>query len=264
MRFVDAHVHLSDPEYEPHIDWIIEEARKANVVALVSNSTNLRTSLDNIRLARKYPKTVYAALGIHPWNVRELRKNELEEIVKLTIKHKGLKSLVAVGEIGLDPKCAEDEKAKLMEKQYEVFCSMLQVSEKLSLPIIIHSRGTTQEIMDILSSYNTKKVLLHWFSNPVELLPQIIERGYYITEGPATIFSNQIQGIVRQVPLTNLLTETDGPVRFFKSPFKGGMTTPEAVPLIVDAIAKIKDEDHETVAEQLVANFENFFDLKLS
>jgi TatD DNase family protein len=263
MRFVDAHVHLSDPEYEPHVDEVVKEAKKANVIALVSNSINLKTSLENMRLAEKHRSTVYAALGIHPWNVKELSKNELEETVKLIMKHEGHESLVAVGEIGLDCKYAKGGTAELMQKQYEVLCKMLQVSEKLSLPAIVHSRGATQEIMDILSSYNIKKVLLHWFSSPIELLPKIVERGYFITEGPATLFSDHVQEIVRQIPLTNLLTETDGPVRFLKPPFKGEMTTPAAIPLVVEAIAKIRKTDHEKVAEQILENFETFFDLKL-
>jgi len=263
MRLVDAHVHLSDLEYKPHVDNIIKDAEKSKVVALVSNSMNLQTSLQNIELADKYPRVVYVALGIHPWNVKELAPKEVEQTADLILDQRQHKGTVAIGEIGLDYKYTKGKKKELLSMQYETFCTMLQLSEKLSLPAIIHSRGTTPEIMDILSSYNIKKVLLHWFSQPIGLLPRIVERGYYITEGPAIVDSSYIQEIVRQIPLTNLLSETDGPVRFFKPPFRGELTTPAFIPVVVQTIAKIKKEDYEVVADQIFQNFVNFFDVKM-
>jgi TatD DNase family protein len=261
MRFVDAHLHLSDSEYEACVDEVIEEAKNSNVVALVSNSMNLQTSLQSVKLAEKYPELVYAALGIHPWNVKELLPDELENTVNLILNYKQHARVVAIGEIGLDYQYLKGGKKELMSMQYEVFCKMLQLSEKLSLPAIIHSRGTTSEIVDMLSSYNIKKVLLHWFSHPIGLVPEIVDRGYYITEGPPTVYSSHIQDIVRRIPLTNLLTETDGPVRFFKPPFKGKMTTPAFIPLVVDAIAKVKGKESAEVADQIFQNFLTFFEI---
>ncbi|MDH5449004.1 MAG: TatD family hydrolase [Candidatus Bathyarchaeota archaeon] len=262
MRFVDAHVHLSDSEYEAYIDEIIKDAKRSNVVALVSNSMNLQTSLQSIKLAEKHPKVVYAALGIHPWNIKGLLPNELEHTTNLILNHKQHERVVAIGEIGLDYKYLKEGKQELLNMQYEVFCKMLQLSEKLSLPAIIHSRGTTSKIMDILSSYNIKKVLLHWFSNPMKLLPEIVERGYYITEGPLTVYSSHIRDIVRRIPLTHLLTETDGPVRYFEPPFKGEMTSPTFIPQVAGAIAEIKSKEKSEVAEQIFKNFESFFEIE--
>lgn len=259
MRFIDTHIHLSDPEYEPHVGKVIEEAKKSSVDALVSNSMNLQTSLQSIKLTEQHPKLVYAALGIHPWNVKELLSNELEETVSLILNHRHHKGVLAIGEIGLDYKYVKGERKELMARQYEVFCRMLELSEKLSMPVIIHSRGATLEIVNMLSSYHLGRVLLHWFSGPIELLPDIVERGYYISEGPPTVFSSHMRDIIRRVPLTQLLTETDGPVRYFKPPFKGKMTTPAFIPMVVEAIARIKEQEKMDVAEQVSKNFVNFF-----
>lgn len=260
MKFVDAHIHLSDPEYKNHVDKIIEDAEKSNVVGIVSNSVDLQTSFQSIKLAEKYPKLVYTAVGIHPWNVKELSPNELDNTISLALSHKQHGGLVAIGEIGLDYKYVKGK--ELMSMQYEVFCKMLQLSEKLSLPAIIHSRGTTPEIIDMLSSYKIEKILLHWFNKPTNLLSEIVDRGYYITEGPPTVYTSLIRDIVRQIPLTNLLTETDGPVRYSKAPFKGNMTTPVFIPQVVDAIAKIKAKEKTEVAEQIYQNFVAFFGIK--
>jgi TatD DNase family protein len=259
MKFVDAHVHLSDKEYAEDIDEIIAEAKDSNVVALVSNSMDYETSVGSLTLAERYPGMVFAALGIHPWNVKALADDDLQQMVQLISTQKQNKALVAIGEIGLDYKYT-----KIWDKQLMVFDSMLKLAENLDLPVIIHSRGTTAQIVEMLPSYKLRKVLLHWFSRPVSALTKAVERGYYITEGAPTAYSNGIRDVVRRTPLTNLLTETDGPVRFYKSPFKGKRTTPAFVPIVVEAIAEVKSMDVEDVAAQIIKNFEEFFGVKLS
>jgi len=259
MKFVDAHVHLSDKEYAGDIDEIIAEAKDSNVVALVSNSMDYETSVGSLRLAETYPRMVYAALGIHPWNVKALTEGDLQQMLELISTQKQNKALVAIGEIGLDYKYT-----KIWDKQLMVFDNMLKLAENLDLPVIIHSRGTTAQIVEMLPSYNLRKVLLHWFSRPVSALTKAMEYGYYITEGAPTAYSNGIRDVVRRTPLTNLLTETDGPVRFYKSPFKGKRTTPAFIPIVVKAIAEVKSMDVEDVAAQIIKNFEEFFGVKLN
>jgi TatD DNase family protein len=78
------------------------------------------------------------------------------------------------------------------------------------------------------------------------------------------LYSNGIREVVKKVPLTNLLSETDGPVRFFRPPFDGKRTTPAFIPTVVKAIAEIKKLDIENVAEQITENFEEFFIVKLN
>jgi TatD DNase family protein len=265
LKFVDAHVHLSDPEYEGMTVALVEDAEKSNVVALVSNSMNLQTSQLNLQLAEKHKGHVYAALGIHPWNVKDLAPKELDDTVQLILDHVKDPKTVAIGEVGLDPQYLEKakNKAELQELQHKVFHEMLKIAEKTSLPTIIHSRGATPQIVEMLPSYNVKKVLLHWFSKPLELLPEIASRGYYISEGPPAAYSKSTKEIIKQIPLENLLTETDGPVRYFGPPFNGKTTTPAFIPKIVGAIAKIKGIKKDEVAVQIYKNFTGFFKIKV-
>jgi TatD DNase family protein len=261
---VDAHVHLADPEYKGMIAKLIKDATQSNVVALVANSMNLKTSQLTLKLAEKYKNRVYAALGIHPWNVKELAPNELENTIKLILDYAKDERTIAIGEIGLDPQYLEKAKNKteLQETQHKVFHEMLNLAEKTSLPAIIHSRGATPQIVDMLPSYNVKRVLLHWFSRPLELLPEIVNRGYYITEGPPAAYSKATKEIIKQIPLTNLLTETDGPVSYFGPPFKGKTTTPAFIPTVVESIAEIKNIKKPEVAHQIYQNFTTFFNIK--
>lgn len=259
MKFVDAHIHLSDPEYVGHTETIISDAKTSGVAALVSNASDYQTSLDSLNLAGQYPELVYVALGIHPWNVNVLRENELENTIKLISENRQNKSVVAIGEIGLDCKYEAS-----WEQQLMVFDKMLRLAEKLNLPVIVHSRGTAEFIVETLPSYNLKHVLLHWFSHPLSALYEAIDHDYFITEGPPVVYSNGIREVVTKVPMTHFLTETDGPVLFRKSPFNSQMTKPSFVSTVVSAVAEIKKMKPEEVAEQIIKNFENFFSLKIN
>lgn len=257
MRFVDAHIHLSDPEYDGKIHEIIENARQVGVVVLVSNSMNLETSRLSLRLAERYTGLVYAALGIHPWNVNRLAADELEQTVDFILRNGANdEKVVAIGEVGLDPQYTKRKERR--ELQAKVFSDMLRLAEKLTLPVIVHSRWSGPKIVEILSSYDLNAVLWHWFSGPVDMLPKIVERGDYVSEGPSAVISSRIQEIVRLVPLENLLTETDGPVRFY-GPFKDRLTSPVFIPEVVKAVAETKEIKESDVAEQIFRNFVNLF-----
>ena len=259
MKLVDTHIHLSDPEYAKCTDELMAEAKSSNVVALVSNSMDLETSIGSLKLAEKYPDQVYPALGIHPWNVNMLKENELEETLKLISEQSQKNAIAAIGEIGLDYKYET-----IWEKQLMVFDRMLRLAERLNIPAIIHSRGTTAQIVDMLPSYKLEHVLLHWFSHPMSALYKAVDHGYFITEGPPVVYSNGIRHVVKKVPLTNLLTETDGPVTYYKLPFNGKLTRPAFIRNVVEAVAEVKNMAFVDVADQIAKNFENFFNIKLN
>lgn len=259
MKLVDAHVHLSNAEYTKYTAELMTNAKIFNVAALVSNSVDFETSIGSLKLAEEYPTTVYPALGIHPWNVNALRENELEKTLDLISEKHQKNAVTAIGEIGLDWKYEA-----IQEEQLMVFDKMLRLAEKLGLPVIIHSRGTTAQIVDLLPSYNLKRVLLHWFSHPIEALDKAIDYGYYISEGPPVAYSNGIRQVVKRVPLTNFLTETDGPVIYRRNPYNGQMTNPSFIKTIVENVAEIKKMGVLDVADQIASNFEGFFNIELN
>jgi TatD DNase family protein len=257
MKLIDAHVHLSDAEYSGHIDELIADAKHAGVTALVTNSMDLKTCQNDIKLSKQYPNLVYPALGIHPWNVNVLKENELQETIDFIQNNRGV--VKAIGEIGLDYKYET-----IWEQQTIVFDKMLHLAETLELPVIIHSRGTTDKIVEMLPSYNLKRVLLHWFSHPISALDRALDNGYFITEGPPATYSNGIREVVEKTPITNLLTETDGPVTYWKQPFNGQLTKPSYIRNVVSAMAEIKNMQTEKLADQIIKNFEEFFNIKVN
>jgi TatD DNase family protein len=257
MKLIDAHVHLSDAEYDGHIDELIADAKSAGVAALITNSMDLATCQNDVKLAQTYPGLVYPALGIHPWNVNVLKDDEIQETIDFIQKQRSI--VKAIGEIGLDYKYET-----IWEKQTMVFDKMLHLAESLELPVIIHSRGTTDKIVEMLPSYKLKRVLLHWFSHPMSALAKAIDNGYFITEGPPVTYSNGIREVVEKTPITNLLTETDGPVTYWKQPFNGQLTKPSYIRNVINAVAEIKKMQTEEVADQIIKNFEAFFNIKIN
>jgi TatD DNase family protein len=256
MRLIDAHVHLSDAEYTGHIDELIADAKSGGIVALMTNAMDLKSCQNDLTLTQKYPELVHAALGIHPWNVNFLKESELEDTINFILENKAY--VKAIGEIGLDNKYETT-----WDKQTAVFDKMLHLAEQLNVPVIIHSRGTTEMIVEMLPSYRVKKVLLHWFSYPITALSKAMDAGYFITEGPPATYSNGIREVIEKANLTNLLTETDGPVTYWKKPYNGQLTKPSYIQNVVAAIAEIKKQPIEEVSEQIIKNFETFFNIKL-
>jgi TatD DNase family protein len=186
-----------------------------------------------------------------------IEDNELQETIDFIQKQKSI--IKAIGEIGLDYKYET-----IWEKQTMVFDKMLRLAEKLELPVIIHSRGTTDKIVEMLPSYRLKRVLLHWFSHPMSALSKALDNGYFITEGPPATYSPGIREVVDKTPITNLLTETDGPVTYWKHPFNGQLTKPSYIRNVVEAVAEIKKMQVEEVAQQIIRNFEVFFNIKVN
>jgi TatD DNase family protein len=240
---------------------MFEIAKQVGVAAMVSNSMGLRTCRINLKLAQEHGDLVHAALGIHPWSVSQLKPDELEQTISFVRENASYNGKVAaIGEIGLDPQYAKRKAQR--EEQSRVFHEMLKLAESLALPVIVHSRWSAQKILEILPSYALKAVLWHWFSGPVEILPRIIERGDYVSEGPPVAFSERIQEIIRIVPLAQLLSETDGPVRYY-GPFKDQPTTPAFIPEVVRAIGDLKKTGQTETAEQILANFSRLFNIQL-
>ena len=83
LRFLDAHIHLSDSDYAQNVGKIVEEAMQLGVFALVANSMDLESSRKSLQLAEEYPDHVYAAVGIHPWNTNKLAPNETQDTIDL-------------------------------------------------------------------------------------------------------------------------------------------------------------------------------------
>ena len=257
MKYVDVHIHLSNAVYRDRIEAVLRDSEDARVASIVSSAEDYQTSLENLRLSQRYPTRIYAAVGIHPNNVQLLGESDLDNTIQL-IKQNRL-NIVAIGEIGLDRRAPETE---IYANQISTLNVLLQVAENSGLPVIIHSRGAASELLEMLPSYRISNVMFHWYSGSLDLLPKIVESGYSLSVGPSILYAKHLQEIVVNVPLENILTETDGPVSY-RGPFKGRLTSPSFIPEIVNFIHDLTHKGSEEIAMQIFRNFTEFFSLDI-
>ncbi len=252
--YVDAHVHLADPQYTGSVGTVIQEANGASVAIMLSCGVDEITSLKTVQLAKQYPGKVLAAVGIHPWTV--VNSPEIEPVrIRRLLDGEG-KHVLAIGEVGLDGQYPQT--GFEFRKQREVFDYFLSLAKENALPIVVHSRLAAEAALEMIDAHGLRNVLLHWYSGPVELVPKIIERGYVISVGPALLYSKRLREIAEATPLDSLLTETDGPVRFH-GPFEGKLTTPAFIPAVVKKLAELKGSSDEVVRDHLLENFSRVF-----
>lgn len=257
VSFIDAHIHLYSEEYHSRLQGILEEAYKRGVRALLCAAEDYESSLQTLELSSQWRGFIYAVIGLHPWSANQ-SLSDLEETVSLILEARD--RIVGIGETGLDRKYAGGEEE--WRRQLEAFEKMIKVSEKTGLPLIIHSRKSVESILDLLGSSRVKKALFHWFSGDEGSLKRVMDRGYYVSFTPTLTYSKRIQGLASLCNPSRILTETDGPVPFYGR-YKGFLTTPIMVLDVVGKLAEIFSRSMETMAEQIINNTNNLFNLDL-
>lgn len=200
----DAHIHLSDVEFEKDLDHILTAMARMKIQACCV-SVDYQSSKSTLELSMK-SSSVLPFLGIHPEKVND----DLSQMVDL-IETNSYR-VAGIGEIGLDSTYVSDDAG--FKKQVVVFEKMLSLAERLNKPVSVHSRKTLEKIFSILSSYSIKGVLLHWFAGNKKQLQKAMDRNYFVSYGPATIYSEDKQILLSKTNIDKILLETDGPVRF--------------------------------------------------
>jgi TatD DNase family protein len=257
LSFVDAHIHLADTGYAGKVEEVVENANRHNVSHLLSNATDYETSLATINLAKLYPNKVLAAVGVHPSTATKTESFQLDKFA--TVLDENADWVRAIGEIGLDGKYTQDERIKT--RQREIFRFFLSLAEQRNLPAVLHSRQAVTETLDTLADLKVPKVLFHWYDGPIENLHLFKERGYWISIGPAVLYSRRISEIARAADLSIMLSETDGPVSY-RGLFGDELTQPSLVVAVVRKIAEIKGLNPESVRDQILSNFQKFTSIK--
>jgi len=253
---IDSHCHLEQPEYDKDREKIIGECKKKlkAVVTCCAHPKDIGLTLD---LVKEYPGFVFATIGIHPEFIKELS----EEDINLTIKkvEENKEQIVAIGEIGLDYFWIKEK--KWQEKQKILFERMIKLANRLNKPLVIHSRDSSEDAINILeeNGMKNKKVLMHSFREK-KLLPRVIENGFYISIGPGILKSKDIRKIARDMPLNKIMLETDSP--WFAQPGQD-KGTPLNVKVAAQKIAEIKHLTTKEVEEQTDINTINFYSLKI-
>lgn len=247
---IDTHAHLWWDSYKDDVNDVIERAKLAGVEKMVVPGTNIESSKKAIELAKKYPGTIYPAVGIHP---EDVVRASIEQVTQLISDNKDL--VIAVGEIGIDL-YAEKEKQTL-EAQKELFKAQCELAIEMYLPVIIHTRDSFEETWEVLSSLPTMPSgQFHCFSVDEEALKKVIEAGFYVSFCGNIMYSKRVAKLVPLVPDDRLLVETDSP--FMRV---GERNEPAYVKTLAEKIADLRVQPVEKIEEMTTVNANRLYKL---
>jgi TatD DNase family protein len=246
---IDFHAHLDDEKILPFLAEIIKRAKDAGVNLIISPSVNLNSALKIIKISKKF-ENVLPMIGIHPSEVDNSNDKDLDQLEDFIKKEK----IIGIGEIGLDYTYKTDK-----NKQKEIFEKQLQLAEKYRLPVVLHIRGTFNDIFEILKNF---KVVPIWHSctGNLEEIEKFLEIGGFISFSGIITFknANRLREIVKIIPLERIFLETDSPY-LTPEPYRGKINEPAYIKFVYQKVAEIKNIEIEKVSTIIRNNFENLF-----
>lgn len=272
MLLTDTHCHLNWNKFDPDRADVIARAKTAGLVRLLVPGVDLRSSKEAVQLAESNPM-VYAAVGFHPTDLDEFSEGAFAEIQELA-KHP---KVVAVGEIGLDYYWVKETEKRTVQR--EILKRQLVFAASVSKPVIIHMReekdawfgDASADLLEILSAWHSnlkiknpalaeRPGVLHSFNGTLETAQKAIAMKFFIgVTGPVTYKNaEEKRNIIRQLPITQLLIETDSPF-LSPVPHRGKRNEPAFVGEIADKIAEIHSRSLEEVAATTTANAARLF-----
>lgn len=249
----DTHVHLNAEQYNEDLQEVIDRALSEGVTHMTVVGFDRPTIEKAIELAEAYD-FIYASIGWHPVDAIDMTDEDLKWIEALAQHEK----VVALGEMGLDYHWDKSPK----DIQKEVFRKQIQLAKKVKLPIIIHNREATADIVEILKEEKASEVggIMHCFSGSPEIALECINMNFYISLGGPVTFKNakQPKKVAELIPIERLLIETDCPY-LTPHPYRGKRNEPGYVKLVAQEIADIKGKTLEEIGAITTENAKKLF-----
>jgi len=252
MIFTDSHTHLYDERLIAD-EAQIQRAIDAGVTKMYMPNCDKNTIDSMLYLADKWPANCMPMMGLHPCYVKEHYKDEIAIVADWLQKRK----FYAVGEIGLDYYWDMTFK----QQQIEAFETQIDLALQYGLPIVIHSRESTSDCIDIVRKKQDGKLqcIFHCFNGTMEEAVQIVELGFYLgIGGGLTYKKGPLPEIIKEVSLAHIILETDAPY-LAPVPYRGKRNESSYIPIIAQKIAEIKNISVEEVAVATTGNAEKVF-----
>lgn len=252
---IDSHAHLDSNKFDKDREYIIESLKKNDIELVLNPGYDMASSIKAVSFAQKY-ENIYAAVGYHPHDAKDMTEGTIDIIKSLTKKNK----VLAIGEIGLD--YHYDNSPRDIQRKW--FREQIKLARELDLPYIVHDREAHEDILKIMKEehYSDSRGILHCYSGSSELAKEFIKMGFLISlAGPVTYKNAKTsKKVAKEVPLEYLLVETDAPY-LTPVPNRGKRNEPIFVRYVAAEIAYIKDISFEKVARQTTTNFKKLFNL---
>lgn len=277
---IDSHSHVNFSAFKDDADEVIKKALSADT-AMVLVGSEYKTSKRALDYANKFEKGVYAAVGLHPIHLEEIRAEDKDGEYDFVTRGEEFNfdmyeqlakfpKVVAIGEAGLDYFHINlaNNVSQIKEKQKTVFVKQMLLARQLDLPVIIHCRNAHDDMLPLLTEFRKKYkhlipnnktwAVMHCFSGDEDLAWKYFSLGLIISFTGIITFSRQWDDLIRKIPLNKFMIETDCPY-LTPEPFRGQRNEPVLVKYIADRIAQIKNMSVERIAEETTQNAKSFF-----
>lgn len=251
----ESHTHLDDRAFDEDREEMIRKLKESEVSYIMNISASLDSAKRSLELAKKYD-FIYTSIGIHPCETKELNEENFSEMVSFLKEEK----VKAIGEIGLDYYWNEPER----EIQQYWFRRQLRLAHEYDYPVIIHSRDAAFDTYQVMREENADKLkgVIHCYSYSKETARDYLNWNYYFGIGGVITFQNakKLKEAVEYIPLENIILETDSPY-LSPVPYRGKRNSPLNLPLIAEAIARIKKVTDEEVKQVTMENAKKLYRL---
>ncbi|QTN01335.1 TatD family deoxyribonuclease [Sediminibacillus dalangtanensis] len=255
-QVIDAHIHL-DMYTNTQQRQLLQELDEYHIEGLVAVSNHLSSAKQTWQLA-KVDKRIQPAFGYHPEQQLPTAE-ELYELVGFMEQHHT--DMKAVGEVGLPYYMRKEDPTISIEPYKQLLETMIIHAGNWNKPVVLHAIYEDAPIVcELLEKHSIRQAHFHWFKGDKSTVRRIVGNGYMLSVTPDCLYESEIQRLIRQIPLTSLMVETDGPWPF-EGPFHGLMTHPKMIHASVAKIAELKRLPVEAVYHQLVANTKDFYQL---
>ncbi|MBU0613858.1 TatD family hydrolase, partial [Patescibacteria group bacterium] len=273
-KFIDTHCHVSFRAYKDDLDEVIKRSLEEDV-AMITVGTQSETSKNAIEIAEKY-ENVWATIGLHPNHLHKQEFLDENETIKTRSEkfdfelYKKLSEhpkVVAIGEFGLDyhhiP--SDVDREQVIEDQKNSCREQLAFANEINKPIVIHCRDAHNDQFEILkdavdSGGLKKRGVIHSFTGSVEDALRYKSIGFKISVNGILVFSKELQEVIKQVPLEQIMLETDAPY-LAPPPYRGKRNEPYYVKFVAEKIAEIKGLSVDEVSETTTKTAINLFNL---
>ena len=261
--FIDSHCHLFYDDFKNDIADVIARANDVGVKYFVVPATNHETAKQAIALAEQYP-SIFVSVGFHPLDLKEFSTDRLGLIEEMVSHPK----VIAIGEIGLD--YFYDTSPR--EFQREIFSLHIELAIRKNLPIIVHTRDSVQDAVDIAVRYakshpewrnQGNRGVFHCFTGDAAQAKILFDNNFLISfPGPVTFKKSTMPDLLQEIGIENVMVETDSPY-LAPVPFRGKRNEPSYIPLIAQKVAETLNISIDEVARITTANAVKLFNLPI-
>lgn len=255
MKLVDTHAHVYVKEFAADLGDMIKRAEKQGVTQILMPAIDSETHEEMLRVEQAFPGVCISMMGLHPCSVKQNYAQEL----KTASEYLSQQKFVAVGEIGLD--FYWDITFK--DQQYDAFHQQVEWALHYDIPVVIHSRNSTDECIGLVKEHQKGKLkgVFHCFSGTVEQARQVIDAGLHLGIGGVLTYKKAgLDEVLKEIDMNAIVLETDAPY-LTPVPFRGKRNECSYISYTAQKLADVKQISLEELATITTKNAQKLFGL---